>query len=657
MKHSKLPSPGMARANQRRDSSLNPQARIADFWSKAHTTTPGKITSIFPVSLYHGLLVDETCHLKPFDTAPSYERAAQQCRAQIHAIVEQCEHANSKFSDPDFDIEADFHSGINSCLFGLVESCEHNGSSRGFKKSAFAGYTPTLVSRNLARATGDDISLPGSVHRISWIFDNPRFTVNGFSGSDIQQGANGDCWWLAALGAIAHRNDLMEKICVARDEEVGVYGFVFCKDGEWISTVVDDNLYLAEQDFDAGMYDATGEKAQLHRRQKQNGSKALFFAKCRDPNETWLPLLEKAFAKVHGDYQALDGGWASLAMEDLTGGITTIIASSSILHKERLWRELLSSGTQSGEFVFGLSSGAGEEHNNGLILSHAYSILEAVEMKNEHDGVTHLIKIRFVLSDPMFESLNPWGQRSGDGLGEWHGPWADGSKEWNPYTMKQLRHEFGDNGTFWMMYDDILENFEYIYRTRLFNSQWNMVQKWMSVQVPWLPGFLKKRFIIEVKEKSTVVVTLSQLDDRYFHGFQGQYDFTLHFLLRAVTSQKKLCQVSPTNHGDRRSVSCEMVLEPGIYEAIPKILAEASELPCVEEMIKLAEGKNPQKLRQIGLRYDLSHAKEGIISEDNPPEKRGNERARDSKKRREQQEIQESEVIKQAIAVQAAIYE
>lgn len=284
----------MARANQRRDSSLNPQARIADFWSKAHTTTPGKITSIFPVSLYHGLLVDETCHLKPFDTAPSYERAAQQCRAQIHAIVEQCEHANSKFSDPDFDIEADFHSGINSCLFGLVESCEHNGSSRGFKKSAFAGYTPTLVSRNLARATGDDISLPGSVHRISWIFDNPRFTVNGFSGSDIQQGANGDCWWLAALGAIAHRNDLMEKICVARDEEVGVYGFVFCKDGEWISTVVDDNLYLAEQDFDAGMYDATGEKAQLHRRQKQNGSKALFFAKCRDPNETWLPLLEKA---------------------------------------------------------------------------------------------------------------------------------------------------------------------------------------------------------------------------------------------------------------------------------------------------------------------------------------------------------------------------
>lgn len=30
----------------------------------------------------------------------------------------------------------------------------------------------------------------------------------------------------------------MDKICVARDEECGVYGFVFFRDGEWISTVV-----------------------------------------------------------------------------------------------------------------------------------------------------------------------------------------------------------------------------------------------------------------------------------------------------------------------------------------------------------------------------------------------------------------------------------
>lgn len=36
----------------------------------------------------------------------------------------------------------------------------------------------------------------------------------------------------------------MDKICVARDEECGVYGFVFFRDGEWISTVVSTIIFF-----------------------------------------------------------------------------------------------------------------------------------------------------------------------------------------------------------------------------------------------------------------------------------------------------------------------------------------------------------------------------------------------------------------------------
>jgi hypothetical protein len=97
----------------------------------------------------------------------------------------------------------------------------------------------------------------------------------------------------------------MNKICVARNEEVGVYGFVFHRDGAWISTVVDDNLYLKEPDFDKETYDATGSKARHHRKQKQSNSEALFFAKCIDPNETWLPLLEKAVGNFPLDWYVL----------------------------------------------------------------------------------------------------------------------------------------------------------------------------------------------------------------------------------------------------------------------------------------------------------------------------------------------------------------
>ena len=59
-----------------------------------------------------------------------------------------------------------------------------------------------------------------------------------------------------------------------------------------------------------------------------NGADALYFSQSRDENETWLPLLEKAYAKAHGDYQSIEGGFTGEAIEDLTGGITTEVCDS-----------------------------------------------------------------------------------------------------------------------------------------------------------------------------------------------------------------------------------------------------------------------------------------------------------------------------------------
>jgi len=42
------------------------------------------------------------------------------------------------------------------------------------------------------------------------------------------------------------------------------------------------------------------------------------FAKSGTEGETWAPLVEKAYAKLHGNYGHLDGGFASEATEDLT---------------------------------------------------------------------------------------------------------------------------------------------------------------------------------------------------------------------------------------------------------------------------------------------------------------------------------------------------
>ena len=43
---------------------------------------------------------------------------------------------------------------------------------------------------------------------------------------------------------------------------------------------------------------------EMLRNQVQRNSVALFFSKTKE-NETWVPLIEKAYAKAHGDYNAV----------------------------------------------------------------------------------------------------------------------------------------------------------------------------------------------------------------------------------------------------------------------------------------------------------------------------------------------------------------
>ncbi len=140
---------------------------------------------------------------------------------------------------------------------------------------------------------------------------------------------------MAALCTLGNKEGLIKRVCVARNEKVGVYGFVFYRgslrarhrqsmacltkyptDGEWMTTIIDDKLYLRVTDY----YESVEERViweninridseEEYRKVYQTGSRALYFAQCSDENETWLPLLEKAYAKAHGDFNAIQGGF------------------------------------------------------------------------------------------------------------------------------------------------------------------------------------------------------------------------------------------------------------------------------------------------------------------------------------------------------------
>jgi ABC-type microcin C transport system permease subunit YejB len=107
---------------------------------------------------------------------------------------------------------------------------------------------------------------------------------------------------------------------------------------------------------------------------------------------------------------------------------------------------------------------------------------------------------------------NPWGK------GEWTGPWSDGSSQWTPEWMHKLNHRFGNDGAFWISYEDFLKKYQTFDRTRLFSPEWKVTQQWTKLQVPWTVGYHETKFAFTLSKPSSVVIVLSQLDTRYFKG-------------------------------------------------------------------------------------------------------------------------------------------
>lgn len=87
--------------------------------------------------------------------------------------------------DFDRDIEFDLENDREKCLHGVVTD-------------------------------SDDRFTPSDVQRVTQIFDDPRFFVDGADAdsNDVVQGALGDCWFLSALATITMAK-LVDKFCVA----------------------------------------------------------------------------------------------------------------------------------------------------------------------------------------------------------------------------------------------------------------------------------------------------------------------------------------------------------------------------------------------------------------------------------------------------------
>jgi chemotaxis protein histidine kinase CheA len=91
-----------------------------------------------------------------------------------------------------------------------------------------------------------------------------------------------------------------------------------------------------------------------------------------------------------------------------------------------------------------------------------------------------------------------------------------------------------------------------------------------------------------------------------------------------------------------RSISAEVDLDPGKYEILPKIVASKDDsAPEVYDVVRKLADRNPQKLRQIGLNYDIANAKGVIeISEEEKKKKELKKKEAAEKKKKEKEEAE-----------------
>ncbi|XP_074887641.1 calpain-10 isoform X4 [Buteo buteo] len=355
---------------------------------------------------------------------------------------------------------------------------------------------------------------------ISWlrpkdICSTPRLFSNNLQDVQVKQGILGDCWFLCACVALQKSKYLLNKVIPPgqpswTDESYqGCFTCRVWQFGHWVEVTIDDRLPCL-------------------------GGK-LCFSQCQTEDLFWLPLLEKAYAKVHGSYEQLWAGQVADALVDLTGGIAerwTLKGPERNMEKEKtgmvlekaVFRRLMNLKEQCVISCSVLSSRQGASELGEF---HAFIVIDMLNLSEVSGKEIFLLRIR-----------NPWGRRC------WRGPWCEGGQGWSqldPVVASELLSQIQE-GEFWVDEEEFFREFDEVtmgfpvneegqlqslYTEKVLYHSQNLFGSWVrgrsaggcrnNSSFPTNP-----KFWLRVCEKSEVCIALLQKHRKYSADWAGR---------------------------------------------------------------------------------------------------------------------------------------
>ena len=252
--------------------------------------------------------------------------------------------------------------------------------------------------------------------RVENIYNSNNYSVfyKGIEVEDIIQGYGiGDCYFLSVLGSLCKFPQLIEKLFYFKEKtKEHIYGIYLYINGIKKLILIDDYFpYIGDK------------------------PKKFAMSYSRE-NEIWVSLIEKAWAKVNGNYiRIASGGSPNESFDVLTEAYNEEVTFDR-KSGDVIWQKIkegknkgfvMTAGTYNMDYV----------ERVGLKAAHCYTILDIYEIKGEK-----VIRLR-----------NPWGEE------QFHGDWSDNSSKWTEILKKKYKFDKKEDGDFYIGYTDFLYYF------------------------------------------------------------------------------------------------------------------------------------------------------------------------------------------------------